>query len=166
MTSTTGKRRTGLKKSKNEGAESSKTNLAVFIPWVLAFATILVGVWKFTAEQGQANKKPFLEKQLELGFQATETAAKLAVTTDVEEWKKARHTFWLLYWGPLSIVEDPKVEQAMVELGKLVPTTDEPVPPLPMSILQHHSYELAHAVRGLLLKSWNIELPDVEAKRN
>ncbi len=144
----------------------TKPSLATAIPWVLAFATILVGVWKFTAEQGQANKRPFLEKQLELGFKATETAANLAVTTDIEEWKKARHSFWLLYWGSLSIVEDPNVEQAMVELGKLVPEMDEPVPPLPMSNLQQPSYRLAHAVRGLLLKSWNIELPDVEAKQN
>ena len=155
-----------MKKSKKDRSDNPTTNLAVIIPWVLAFATILVGVWKFTAEQQEANKRPFLEKQLELGFQATDTAAKLAITTDVEEWNKARHAFWLLYWGSLSIVEDPKVEQAMVELGKLVPTTAEPVPPLPMSNLEQHSYRLAHAVRGLLLKSWNIELPDVEAKQN
>lgn len=155
-----------MEKSKKDSSDNSKTNLAVIIPWVLAFATILVGVWKFTAEQGQANKRPFLEKQLELGFQATDTAAKLAITTDVEEWKKARHTFWLLYWGSLSIVEDPKVELAMFELGKLVPTTGEPVPSLPMSSLEQYSYQLAHAVRGLLLKSWNIELPDLEAKQN
>jgi hypothetical protein len=66
----------------------------------------------------------------------------------------------------LSIVEDPDVESAMVGLGDLVPP--EPIVTegkLPMISLQDQSYELAHAIRRLLLKSWNIDLPPLRDKR-
>jgi hypothetical protein len=36
--------------------------------------TAVLGNWQFTAQQRQANRQPFLQKQLELSFQATETA--------------------------------------------------------------------------------------------
>src|SRR4051794_26434518 len=110
-----------------------KTTWSVAIPWILSVATVAVGVWQFSVQQSQANRQPFLQKQLELCFQATETAGRLASETDPAEWEKARLTFWRLYWGPLSIVEDRAVEGAMVELGRHVP--DKPVtsPSLPMA---------------------------------
>ena len=50
--------------------------------------TILVGIWQFSAQQTQANRQPFLQKQLEVCFQATETAGRLASETDPKEWEK------------------------------------------------------------------------------
>src|SRR5690348_5615866 len=119
----------------------------VMVPWGLTLATIVFGIFKFAAERRQANRQPFLQKQLELCFQAAEAAGGLASETDPARWETYRLTFWRLYWGPLSIVEDRAVEEAMVKLGKLVPTKDLPAPTLPMSDLEDPSYELAHACR-------------------
>jgi len=137
----------------------------VAIPWILSVATVAVGIWQFSAQQGQANRQPFLQKQLELCFQATETAGRLATETDPVKWEDARQTFWRLYWGPLSIVEDQAVESAMVELGKLVPAQPVTAPKLPMSDLDIATYNLAHAVRNLVLTSWRVDLPALEERQ-
>ncbi|MFY9626430.1 MAG: hypothetical protein WAL40_07560 [Rhodoplanes sp.] len=137
----------------------------VVIPWLLTLLTAMVGIWQFTAQQQQANRQPFLQKQLELCFQATETAGRLASETDPIEWEKARVTFWRLYWGPLSIVEDRAVETAMVKLGQLVPKEKASAPKLPMHSLGVPSYQLAHAVRQLVLASWNVDLPPLHEQR-
>jgi hypothetical protein len=140
-------------------------NLAVVIPWILTLVTALVGIWQFTVQQSQANRQPFLQKQLELAFQASETVSKLAILTEPSEWEKARLSFWTLYWGPLSVVEDPKVEAAMVELGHLIPPEPQSNPKLPMKSLEVPSYNLAHALRDLVLTSWDVKLAPLEDKR-
>src|SRR5882724_457077 len=142
----------------------SALNLTVVIPWILTLLTAGLGIWQFTAQQSQANRQPFLQKQLELTFQATETAARLASETDAIEWEKARVAFWRLYWGPLSIVEDRAVEGAMVEFGRLVPTQPVNAPKLPMNSLGVPSYKLAHAVRDLVSASWNVNLLPLQGK--
>jgi hypothetical protein len=136
-------------------------NAAVFAA-LLALLGTLVSSW---VTQRQANRQPFLTKQLELCFEASDAAGRLATESDPVEWEKARSTFWRLYWGVLSIVEDPEVESAMVALGHTVP--DHPVKnvELPMTKLQNPSYDLAHSIRRLLLSSWNIKLPPLEDKR-
>lgn len=136
--------------------------LEVVVPWGLTLATIVLGIFKFSAERRQANRQPFLQKQLELCFQAAEAAGGLASETDPVQWEKYRLTFWRLYWGPLSIVEDGAVEEAMVTLGKLVPAEPVASPTLPMKSLEDPSYELAHACRDLVLKSWNVDLPNLK----
>ena len=87
---------------------------------VLTLAGGMVARWY---EQRQANKRPFLEKQLALCFEATETASRIATEPDPNEWEKARLAFWRLFWGPLSIVEDQAVEDAIVKFGNLVPAS-------------------------------------------
>jgi hypothetical protein len=135
------------------------------IPWILALATAVIGIFQFTEQQREANRRPFLQKQLDLCFQATETASRLASETDPTKWEEARITFWRLYWGPLSVVEDPAVESAMVDLGRLVPDHVVHAPELPMRSLGVPSYRLAHAVRKLVLASWNVDLPPLDGAR-
>ncbi len=139
--------------------------LTIIIPWLLSVVTVVVGIWQFSVQQSQANKQPFLQKQLELAFEATNAAASLASETDPAEWEKARKTFWRLYWGPLSIVEDRAVEAAMVKMGSGVPKQPVDNPQLPMTALQAPSYQLAHAVRNLVLTSWKVDLPALQAER-
>ena len=146
-------------------AKRNGMSLSVVIPWLLTLITAGIGIWQFTAQQRQANRLPFLQKQLELCFQATETASRLASETDPIEWEKARVTFWRLYWGPLSIVENRAVESAMVELGRLVPDKPSVAPQLPMTALGVPSYKLAHAARDLVLESWNVSLPMLRDQR-
>jgi hypothetical protein len=144
---------------------SGAITLSVVVPWVLTIVAAVIGAWQFILQQQQANRQPFLQKQLDLCFEASDTASRLATEPDPIEWEKDRRTFWRLYWGTLSIVEDPGVEGAMVNLGKLVPVTAVSNPKLPMASLQNPSYDLAHAFRRLILTSWNIDLPPLEDKR-
>src|SRR3954451_14136103 len=87
----------------------NKLSVSVILPWILSIITVAVGLWQFTAQEEHRNKEAFLKSQLDLCFKATESAASLATETDPAEWEKARKEFWQLYWGPLSVVEDPKV---------------------------------------------------------
>mgnify|MGYP003642440668 CR=1 FL=1 len=130
----------------------------IAVPWVLSIVTILIGIGTFYAEQRQANRKPFLEEQLDLGFQASTVVATLATTTDRDEWNAARIKFWLLYWGPLSVVEDKGVEGCMVSIGKLVPGPAAVTPDLPMARLETLSYRLSHKVRDMVRTSWGVDL--------
>lgn len=140
----------------------STMGLSVVIPWVLSLVTVGVGIWQFSMQQEQANRQPFLQKQLELCVQVTDTVARLATESNPAEWEKARSAFWRLYWGPLSMVEDRAVERAMKELGRRVPPTPVQSPTLPMTELEISSYELAHAVRDLVLASWKVDLPALQ----
>ena len=135
------------------------------IPWTLTIITALVGIWQFTEQQSQANRHPFLEKQLDVAFDVSDTVARLATETDPAEWEKSRLAFWRFYWGRLSIVEDPAVESAMVEFGNLVPQEPVDNPKLPMKSLGPASYELAHKLRNLVLASWNVDLPPLQNSR-
>ena len=128
------------------------------IPWVLTLVTVSVGIWQFSTEQTQNNRKPFLERQLEVGFEAVNSVSIMATTTDREIWRKARARFWQLYWGELSVVETPEVEASMIRLGELVPQMEDPIPSLPFGSLQRGSYELTREVRKMLARSWNVEL--------
>jgi hypothetical protein len=69
--------------------------------------------------------------------------AKLANVTDPEAWQEARTRFWVLYWGPLGLVEDPNVARCMVKAGTIVPPPQqEAVPALPLNTLQGTSIQL------------------------
>ncbi|MBV8566303.1 MAG: hypothetical protein JO366_17760 [Methylobacteriaceae bacterium] len=135
---------------------------SLVVPWLLTLVTVGVGIWQFSQQQQEAHRQPFLQQQLDLCFQASDAAARLATETDPAEWEKARKTFWRLYWGTLSIVEDRGVEEAMVEFGKLVPDAPVAAPTLPMKSLAQPSFQLAHAARDLILASWRVDLSPLE----
>ena len=144
----------------------------VLVSAVIGAATIGVGIWEFADDSQKRSynaqfeaRKPFLEKQMELCFQASESASILASSTDLEKWREAKETFWILYWGPLSIVESPlsgdkrTVEQQMVNFGNaLKPLQDNPT--LPLDVLEQASLNLAHQCRDLIFDSWEINRKD------
>jgi hypothetical protein len=82
------------------------------IPSFIAIATIAVGLIQYISTSNQTVRQPFLERQSTLCFAASEHAARLASTVDPEQWKKSWAEFWMLYWGPLAIVEDYNAQQA------------------------------------------------------
>jgi hypothetical protein len=84
-------------------------------------------------EGRQANRRRFYEKQMELCLAAVDVASRLTSELDREEWAKYRLSFWRLYWGQLSCVEDIPVEKAMVSLGMIVLRQPVNSPDLPMS---------------------------------
>jgi hypothetical protein len=154
-------------------------NWPVLVSALIGAATIGVGIWQYREDSRMRAdtarleaRKPFLEKQMDLCFEASEAAAILATTSDATRWQASKERFWTLYWGPLSVVEQPlaedkkgPVEAAMVAFGnQLRPLQAQPS--LPLSALERSSLTLARACRGLIFDSWEIEVtPAAEPKR-
>lgn len=109
-------------------------------------------------QQAEANKRPFLEKQLEICIEASDVVSRLATETGPERWEKVRATFWHLYWGRLALVEDREVEDGMKKFGELLPKGPVSKEMLPLESLELPSLRLAHTARNLILRSWNVEL--------
>jgi hypothetical protein len=111
------------------------------------------------AQQGRADElrreaaKPFWEMQLKLYARASEAAATIATSDDEAARSRAESEFWLLYWGPLSCVEDvgiekkphPEVEAAMVQFGNYLKAHSRET--RTKSELQPLSLALAHSMR-------------------
>jgi hypothetical protein len=94
--------------------------------------------------------KPFLERQLKLYTEATQAAATLATSKSPQEVDAASKRFWNLYWGELALVEDRRVEAAMVQFGRALETGSA------SPQLQQASLALAHACRDSLAESWGV----------
>ncbi len=123
-----------------------------------AVATFAWGVFQFNANsrrQAETRRieatKPFLDRQLELYTDATQAAATLATTLDPAQRETAANRFWELYWGELALVEDKRVEAAMVRLGKAIGRN------APQEELKPLSLGLAHAARESLADSWGVK---------
>ncbi|MDW9414239.1 hypothetical protein GOB15_07165 [Sinorhizobium meliloti] len=82
---------------------STPWNGTTMVPWVISIVTIGFGCLEFVNNKVQANREPFLKKQLELEFEVSDTVAVLASTADANRREKARSDIWRLYWGQLSI---------------------------------------------------------------
>jgi hypothetical protein len=95
--------------------------------------------------------KPFLERQLKLYTEATQAAATLATSDNEAERMAALKRFWSLYWGELALVEDRKVEAAMVQLGKGLQEKGSP------DDIKQLSLQLARACRDSLARSWGVQ---------
>ena len=110
--------------------------------------------WNFHSAKA-ARKLPFLTKQLEYCFEASELAGKLASTSDWSEWCAAQNRLFELFWGPLAIVEDDDVARSMMGLGLAL----EGVSPgsLPAHNIQGPALDLSAQIRKLLLSSWKID---------
>jgi len=100
-------------------------------------------------------RKPFLERQQALYFEATSAASKLATLDRGAERDAAHKRFYHLFWGELSMVEDELVESAMVRFRNTLEIyesgqTDK-------SELELMSLELAHSCRDSLARGWGYE---------
>ena len=105
-------------------------------------------------------RRPFLERQQELYFEATIVAAKLATLEDSTERRAARNRFEQLYWGELSVVEDKLVEAAMVEFRQtLTVFENEPINSRETlrEELKRQTLKLAHGCRDSLARGWGYD---------
>jgi hypothetical protein len=137
---------------------------------VLGFAFT---VWQYVAEQAKNREsaehlarqaaeagqrefmKPLLEKQQELYFDAAAAAATIASTNDESERRNAERKFWMLYWGPLVMVESTDVSGAMKAFGRCVSREDQCQP----GEFQRRSLALASTLEISMLRTWNAK-PD------
>jgi hypothetical protein len=130
----------------------------------LRFAAVLGGCATFAwtaftyfADRRSSNEaekikasQPFLDRQLKLFENATETAAFIATSSDSQERNGKIQVFWQLYWGRLSMVEKGEVEGAMVRFGDDLNAKAE------LPVLQQDALQIAYACRDELARSWKI----------
>jgi hypothetical protein len=122
-----------------------------FIGAMVAICGLLFGVWKYFQDLEISSKKPYLEKQIALYFDATSAVATLASSKDAAKITDAEERFWALYLGALVMVEDHTVEKVMVKIGNCLRYD------CPQSELKPLSLELAKACRTSLGDSWKVE---------
>jgi len=102
-------------------------------------------------------RKPFLERQRTLYFEATTVASKLSTLAEGAERETARKRFYELYWGELSAVEDTQVESAMVKFKQALEDYESERTgnrSASRSELELASYNLAHSCRDSLAREW------------
>jgi hypothetical protein len=105
-------------------------------------------------------RKPFLQRQQELYFEAATVASKLSTLAPGTEREAARKRFYQLYWGELSVVEDELVEKAMVRFkGEFEKYEGERANNSQASRLEleRGSLILAHACRDSLARGWGYD---------
>lgn len=131
------------------------TRIAALVGAAVAF---LWGAYQFLdTQRGQAETRrieatrPFLDRQLTLYTEATQVAATLATSASDGQVAAATQRFWALYWGELALVEDRRVESAMVQLGEAL-ERGKAGPEL-----QGLSLALARACRDSLAESWGVQ---------
>ena len=127
-------------------------------------------------EEGLARRGAFLERQLELYFEAAAITSKIATSGEGIDKEVAIRRFRELYWGELAVVEDAEVQDAMVEFGRILDKSaksdclrdqqiaqaaTEPTESVIKVCLLLGALDLAHAARTSLEKSWNVGLVDL-----
>jgi hypothetical protein len=100
-------------------------------------------------------RKPFLERQQALYFEATSAASKLATLDGGTERDIARKRFYHLFWGELSVVEDELVESAMVRFKNTLDSYERGQ--VERWELEQMSLNLAHSCRDSLARGWGYE---------
>ena len=131
-------------------------------------------------EESLARRGAFLERQLELYFEAAAIASKIATSSEGADEESAKRRFRELYWGELAVVEDAGVQNAMVEFGRILSKSDksaclgeeqiaqratEPTEAVVKVCLLRGALDLAHAARKSLEESWKVGLLDLPALR-
>jgi len=123
---------------------------------VMFVVTTILTAFKDAETRRLTARTPFLNRQLELYLEATKVAAKFAVSdVSPSDAAQSKQRFWELYWGELPLVEDRRVENAMVCLGARL--KGEPRTDCECESLQDCVLELAHACRQSLAQSWGVK---------
>jgi hypothetical protein len=137
-------------------------HVTTLITALVAAAGFLFGVFQYQKQQAlnrtstaESRDREFIhplwEKQLALYFEASEAASTIATTTDPEQRRKAEAKFWMLYWGPLVLVETPEVSGAMKKFGECLTGETK-------GDLRNLSLELASALQSSVTQGANLRL--------
>lgn len=140
---------------------------------ILQGLAIVIGIWATYNEYRRQNearlqqeqdryeqtakefRKHFYEKQLDYYAEATEATATLA-TEEIGsvDYIQARKTFFRLFWGKLSIVEDKSVEASMVQFKNLLLQYENREEDVSQQDLQQASLKLAHDASRYTINVW------------
>jgi hypothetical protein len=133
--------------------------LLAFVKELAPIGAVIVfawGVFQFYRSTELSFRRPYWEKLLALYIDACSSASVIGTTASEVEWNAARATFWRLYYGPLCLVEDQKVEEAMVVFGTALESMSfESRNP---KVLTSLSLELAYACRNSIRSDWRVPL--------
>ena len=135
--------------------------------WIALFTVVcggIYGFWQYKDVIEKDFRKPFWEKQLDHYFDASSAAATLATSCDQEALALANSEFYRLFYGPLAIVEDSRVEQAMVAFHQALSSAGATECGTPE--LKALSLQLAWSLRQSIGYTWHVELPVLERKRS
>jgi len=110
-----------------------------------------------TVKPNDERSDPVLrEEAVKLCREASEITARLASSSDRADWTAARSRFWVLYNGPLYIIESKEkerspdrtspLESAMVRFGRLLKEAGDK-PELPLATLDQGSLAVARACK-------------------
>jgi hypothetical protein len=155
--------------------ESTAQSIDAWCKIATAAALIIAGGWTLitylTTRRDAAQtalieaRKPFLDKRLELYMVAASAAATVAsLHATPAEVEAAKDRCWNLYYGPLALVEDVPVEQAMMEFAACIVTTVGTPPPCSAPELRDRSLALAHSCRDSIAANWNVKLSNSDLK--
>jgi hypothetical protein len=140
--------------------------LLSFLKDVAPIGAVITFVWgliQFNRTIELGFRKPYWEKLLTLYIQACSNAAILAQTNVESEWFAARNSFWTLYYGPLCLVEDQKVEEAMVKFGALLKVSNFSNKNIEQ--LSDLSLGLAYACRNSIRADWKVPLEELVGEK-
>lgn len=135
-------------------------SIGSFITVISVVVGVVISVMNFRiAKEKEAESrkieaaKPFLELRQKLYLEALNSASVLASKSvhSEEEIVKAKKRFSELYWGELSLIEESSIEQKMIAVAKSENLSDS------ISPTQNATYNLAHAMRESLIKSWGVD---------
>ena len=87
----------------------------------------------------------------QLYFEASEAAATIATSKDSTVRQKAEAKFWILFWGPLVMVEREEVSGAMKNFGYCLDGTEK----CSTDEMKQRSLKLSSALETSLLRTWN-----------
>jgi hypothetical protein len=135
----------------DKGTIELATKIAVVLGTAIAF---IVGFWEYRDTKKKEFYAEFWNKRLAIYAQASEAAAKISVADSLGDTTESRRTFWTLFYGPMSIVEDSQVKEAMQAFGTELRAVEKDAKSMP-SQLQQPSYRLSIALRNSLAQTWN-----------
>jgi hypothetical protein len=107
--------------------ETARNNWTARLQYVSTIALVVGGLfalWRYYDTTARQFQQPLWDQQVNLYFQTTRAAAQLASLEPGPAWQSAANEFWVMYFGPLCIVEDQAVEQAMVDFSAALETAE------------------------------------------
>lgn len=135
---------------------AKRANWAMGFTILVSLLAIAASLFEYLETARRESQKPFLERQLDLYFEASRVAAKIATSEpDSAADKEAQLQFWELYWGELAAVEDAAVESAMIEFGNALKVNT------PRDVLKGKAINIACKCRKSIQESWGYELGEL-----
>ena len=134
-----------------------------FAKWAIplgAFAVVVAAgaIYFFMSDRHSSQYDPVLREQaIKLCNEASEVTARLASSSDRDDWTAARNRFWVLYNGPLYTIETKEKEKspdhtsplegAMVQFGRLLKESGDRPEKLPLTTSDQGSLAVARACK-------------------